>query len=372
MATTEKNQFTPDYAVHPGSILREILESRNIKQVDLAQRCDLSEKKVSRIVNEKAPISAQLAMRLERVLGMSADIWNGLMADYQLHQTRQKERDELSEAVSWAKKFPVDEMVGRGWLPDGLEGADLVDAVLRFFDVGSINGWTRKWGQLGVSYRHSGAFQSSEKALAVWLQAGEHLARNIPCAPFDKSEFDQALDSIRDLTTKEPEVFEARMRELASSCGIALALVPELEETRAYGATRWLSPEKAFIALSLRHKWEGQFWFSFFHEAAHIALHGKREAFVDEKPNQKETADQEALEEEADEFAQNLLIPQDAYEQFVSGQAYKKKTNVRAFARRVGIAPGIVVGRLQHDGYLPWNWMNDLKRKFTFVDSTRA
>ena len=141
--------------------------------------------------------------------------------------------------------------------------------------------------------------------------------------------------------------------------------VPELPKTRLSGATRWLSSDKALIVQSLRYRTDDQFWFTFFHEAAHVLLHGKRARFVDE-------ADAERTPEEdaADCFAADHLTPLAAYRQLAEASS-PSEAQIVAFAETIGIAPGLVVGRLQHDGVIPFDRFQDLKRKFRFaVDAT--
>ncbi len=82
-------KYDPDYAVAPGEILEETLGARNIKKVDLAQRCGLSAKTISLIISGEAPISPDTSVQLERALGVSANIWNNLEANYRLFQAKQ-------------------------------------------------------------------------------------------------------------------------------------------------------------------------------------------------------------------------------------------------------------------------------------------
>ena len=74
-------KYEPDYVVTPGEILEENLEARNIKKNDLAQRCGLSTKTISLIINGTAPISPETALCFQRVLGVSANIWSNLEAN---------------------------------------------------------------------------------------------------------------------------------------------------------------------------------------------------------------------------------------------------------------------------------------------------
>lgn len=114
-----------------------------------------------------------------------------------------------------------------------------------------------------------------------------------------------------------------------------------------------------FVAAKLvLYKTDDQFWFSFFHEAGHILLHGKRNVFLEFKENQK---DEE--EKEANKFAADLLIPQDEWKRFLALSQKRTKAGIRQFASEIGIAPGIVVGRLQHEKELQPSHCNDLKRR---------
>ena len=92
-----------------------------------------------------------------------------------------------------------------------------------------------------------------------------------------------------------------------------------------------------------------------FHEAAHVLLHSKKGVFVDDingNGTEQET--------EANEWASNILVPKPAWDQFASSLP-KSVHTVREFADEQGIAPGIVVGMLQHKGLLPWTHLNSLK-----------
>ena len=82
------NQFRPDYAVPPGSILQEHLDVQGISQAEFARRCGLPQQLISEIIAGKAAVNAQTAHLFERELGPAADIWLGIETDYRLHQQR--------------------------------------------------------------------------------------------------------------------------------------------------------------------------------------------------------------------------------------------------------------------------------------------
>ncbi len=111
------------------------------------------------------------------------------------------------------------------------------------------------------------------------------------------------------------------------------------------------------MQLSLRYKTDDQLWFTFFHEAGHILLHGKRQVFLE-----IDGKDSEEDEDEANTFASDILIPPIQWQQFIAQDTYRTKVGIQEFAQKIGIAPGIVVGCLQHEKLLPFSHCNDLKR----------
>jgi len=117
--------------------------------------------------------------------------------------------------------------------------------------------------------------------------------------------------------------------------------------------------------MTLRHKFDDHFWFTFFHEAAHVFLHSKKGIFID---GIKTGCQEGALEDQANRFAANLLIPPRDYFELIKLGDFSKP-GIKSFARSIGIAPGIVVGRLQKDGKIQYSWHNDLKQRFKFVET---
>jgi len=161
------------------------------------------------------------------------------------------------------------------------------------------------------------------------------------------------------------------MRELLHQAGVALVLVPAIPRAHVSGVARWLNASRPLIQLSLYDKSNDKFWFTFFHEAAHILLHAntkeeRKSVFLDD-PNATHTDD--PAEHEANRRAGDFLIPQD-YVGELSG--LRTKAAVVDFSRRAGIHPGIVVGRLQHDKLIDPSWMNDLKVNFRLKEAGDA
>ena len=359
---TAAHRYEPDYAVPPGWVLKERLDAQGMSATELARRCGRSPKLISEILAEKAPIEPKTALQLEKVLGVDASIWLRIEADYRLQQSRAAEAQQASRASAWSRSFPLRELARRGVTEKPTTDAEMVSSLLSFFGVATVEAWEAKYGTASVAYRHSPSFQSDPFALSAWLRLAERDASDQACTDFDASTFRGSLKEIRQLTRAPVSESLEQTRQLCNSAGVALALVKPLPKTRLSGAAWWLSSHRPLIALSARHKTDDHLWFSFFHEAAHILLHGKKNVFVDGVDNSEN-----AMEAGANAWAARFLIPRASWRRFVD-RGTLGRSDVQRYAEALGIAPGIVVGSLQHGGFLPWNHLNDLKVRLQWAD----
>lgn len=367
MVDARREALEPDYAVPPGETLRETLESIGMSQADLARRAELSTKHVNQIIQGEAPITPETAVALERVTRVPARIWNGLEANFQAQRVRIAQRRRLDpDDLTWLRRFPVAELARRHAIPGSNDPHLLYDQLLGFFGVASRNAWERVWRSPEAAFRQSPAFQADAFAVAAWLRLGELDAGDIETEPFDRPAFRAALDEIRGFMTSDPRDFHPRMVDLCAQAGVALVIVAEVKGARASGASRWLSPGKAIIQLSLRYRWEDHFWFSFFHEGGHLYLHGKRRAFIDVSSETEAGGSSDGdLEVEANKFAADLLIPPSQ-----AGRLKEIETTgeIHELASELGIPPGIVVGRMQREGHIGWHQHNGLRRRFVLSE----
>jgi len=358
--------YVPDYAVPPGETLEEALEELGMSQSELARRTGRPEKTINEIIKGKAAITAETATQLERVTGIAARLWLRLESDYRAALVRQAEREQLRGQIGWLESFPYSALVKRGLLRDASDPVDRLVEALRFFGVASIDTWRGMWTETQAAYHHSAAFTSDEKALAAWLRCGEIEAQKTTCAPYDRAQFLRVLREIRALTSQRFEVIWDRMVELCASAGVALVFTQELPGTHVSGATRWLGPRKAILQLSLRYLSDDQLWFAFFHEGAHIVLHGKRERFL--STDLVENSPIEDVEIEASNWAAEFLIPPKDLHSFIE-RGILDIVSIRTFAAALGIAPGIVVGQLQYRKAIPFNRANQLKQRYRWTSA---
>ena len=353
--------FRPDWVSSPGESIADLLEERGWNQTSFAERMEYTEKHISLLINGKAALTEETAFKLEKVTGIDAGFWLTREAQYREALGRIEEEKSLTKEIDWLKELPIRHMLALHWIDSYENPGAQVAECLRFFGVASPNAWRSSYREPVAAFRASKSFSLDAAATCTWLRQGEREAANIPTQPFDKAAFKSSLSFIRSLTNEpNPEEFVPKLTEFCAAVGVAVVFAAAPKGCPVSGATKWLSPTKALLMLSLRHKTNDHLWFSFFHEAGHLILHGKRMLFID-----GDGALDDQHEDEANRFARDVLIP--------PSHAGTLKTldntedDVLRFARSVGIAPGIVVGRMQKDGQLEWKTrLNHLKEKYSF------
>jgi HTH-type transcriptional regulator / antitoxin HigA len=356
-------EFAPDWLTFPGETVADLLEERGWTQTEFASRTGFSTKHINQLLKGKASISEDTALKLERVLGSTAKFWMSLENQYREQVARNEANESLGSEKSWLKELPLADMVKFKWVRKFSDKAAQVSECLSYFGVASVNAWRNQYEQPVAVYRASAELKRHPASVAAWLRSGEKFAEEMRCGQYSSELFESALNDARELTIeKDPNIFIPRLIDICSAAGVSVVLEPAPKGCPVSGATKWLSPNKALIMLSLRGKTDDKLWFTFFHEAGHLIKHGKKLIFLDIlgrdglDPNE---------EEEANSFARDLLISPGEYLEFCESSIFTDKT-IRAFANKIGVAPGIILGRLQFDGQIRWNQLNHLKRSYTW------
>jgi HTH-type transcriptional regulator/antitoxin HigA len=359
MATNQ--EIYSDLVIPPGEYLEEVIEDLGMTKDELARRMNRPAPKLSAIFKGDKAITPDTALQLEKVVGVPAHVWTGLEAEYRLALARShqdEEQNRLKKESPLVKRFPYSDLVKLGLVAKRSRSTEKVMELQRFFGVASL------YTVLSLR-RYQAAFRAgrperSPEAVAAWLRIGELGAQRIPCAPFRKSRLKSSLEAVRAMTLQPPENFQENLHELLAESGVALVLCPHLPRTYAQGATFWLGRDKAVVMMTLRYKWADVFWFSLFHELGHILLHNPQAVILEGKNDDPALKE---LEDEADQFAADTLIPAKLYEAFVkTGRFFAG--SIERFAKQVGISTGIVVGRLQKEGHIRPSWHNSLRMRF--------
>jgi HTH-type transcriptional regulator / antitoxin HigA len=350
--------FCPQWASAPGETIADILSERNMSEDEFARKLGQSADHARSLLQGRSTITIAIARQLERTVGGSVEFW--IARDYQYRQQTARLREADQE---WLSQLPLADMVRFGWITPEPHPSEEVRACLRFFDVANVSNWHETYNGLQqmVAFRTSPSFDSQPAAVITWLRRGEIESYSVKCNPWNPEAFRTSLPEIRSLTRQQdPYQFLPALTDLCAASGVALVIVRAPRGCRASGATRFLSPQKALLQLSFRYLTDDHFWFTFFHEAGHLLLHGRDEFFL-EGPETPSTQQ----EEQANEFAANTLVPLDLRDEMLR---LKTSRAIIRFARRIGISRGVVVGQLQHLGRLGHDQLNGLKARYQWRD----
>ncbi|WP_322768500.1 ImmA/IrrE family metallo-endopeptidase [Frankia sp. Cr1] len=357
----ETNELVPDWSIHPGTFLGTLLEKRAIRQSELAERTGLTTKHVNQIVNGVIGISGDVAVRLERVLGVPTRYWIQLDADYTAHASQQKARHQLSEFTAWARGF--DDTTLRRHRIVGAEDESTVkiEKILKFFSVASPDAFEQAWIRPRVSFRRRQSFTVAEQNTALWLRLVERSAEQADVIPLHQRTLRDVARTLPGMTNLGIlDGFHA-VRSILAQAGVILTFVREVPGTRVCGATWWLGKDRPVIGVTERHRKPDILWFNIAHEIGHILLHPNRTTFLD---LDSEKSEQDTAEMEADRFAEGILIPE-------GSDALIKQANTRQelalLSARLGVGATIVAGR---HARLTGNWRvgSGLRGKITDAD----
>lgn len=356
------DEFRPNWASPPGNTICDVLEERGISLERFAAELQLSRDVADDLIGGGQPITQDIAAGLERYLGATATFWLTRDSHYRRQLVRLAEQKTQEEAREWIGALPLKDMIRFGWitLPRNLEGK--LAACFDYFGVPDFATWRERYSntlQL-AAFRTSPTFEAEPAAVSAWFRRGELMGEAIACAPWDTERFRETLFELRALTKKkDPKHFLPALQKACAACGVAVVVVPTPSGCRASGATKFIRQNRALMLLSFRYLSDDHFWFTFFHEAGHLLLHGNTAVFLEETRKDRTITDEER---EANAFARDMLIPP-ALQPGLRTLPTRKRDIVR-FAMEAGVSPGIVVGQLQHMGRVSYERLNGYKRRY--------
>jgi len=357
----------PTAVPHPGDVVVDYLEFHGWAQRDLARRTGLTPKTISEICNGKAPITASTALFLEKALQRPAHFWLNLQRQFDEAEARLYELAKSVRWSDWARKFPLKEMQKLRFLK---AGKSEVETLLNFLGVASPESWNAVWDASNVAYRQTRKFTTSVESISAWVRETELVAAGLQTADFNEQLLRSSIEELRHLTRTRADMVMEPIQNICAAAGVAVVWVPELPHCGISGCARWLPDKKALIGLTLRYKTDDQMWFTFFHELGHVLLHRKKQPFVldnaaGDLSDKVIDPEMQQYESEANQFAGDTLIPPAALGEFVRKNTFTSE-EIHDFAEAIGVGPGVVVGRLQHEGLLARHQGNALKQKLNW------
>ncbi|MGI8581851.1 MAG: ImmA/IrrE family metallo-endopeptidase [Chitinophagaceae bacterium] len=342
----------------PGDDIAETIKYNKMSQAELAKRLGKKPSKVHDIITGKEPITVNTALQLEKVLGMSAQYWLNRESNYREKLTRLQQKEFLETCKGWLSEQPVKQLKQCGYLKAKDIGPAMVEETLQFYGVTTPEQWESIYVKeyAMASYRKSPAHKDALGSMAAFLRIGEIEMRKLNVAGFTKTNFKNLLTTIKALAVKHPANFKKKLQQLCADAGVAIVYTTCLPKAPVSGATRWIG-NNPLIQLTDRHKTSDHFWFTFFHEAGHVLLHGKKKIFLEDFEGYKEDGKKEM---EADTFAAKSLLPETFVDELPKDFT---EDDVVKMAKKYKTAPGIVVGRLQHLKLAHYSFGKGLKKK---------
>lgn len=354
-----------DWFSKPGDAICALMHRRGVTADALAWHLDSGLDEVRGLLDGSNRIDVRTSAVLSELLGGSQGFWLRRQENFEQALARALQ-SAAEQAEDWLDHVPMPRARGRR-----ATSADAVLEELRrrmlFYGVPNLASWQRRYGRIctDTHFRRSLSFVPQDPAVLLWLRRGELEADLVHTRSWSSDRLRERLHQIRQLTRiNHPSRFLPKLRALCGEAGVAVVVVRTPRGCHASGATRLVSPDKAMMLLSFRHRADDQFWFTVFHEIGHLLLHGA-ETFVDGD----ETPDDD-LEKEANDFARKCIIPPDREEEFLELKA--NRNAIIRFSVSSGIAAGLTVGQMQHRSMIEHSQMNFLKRRWTWEDIEHA
>lgn len=272
---------------------------------EFALRTDKPDKTIIAVLNGDSSITAEMAVLFERVTRIPAYIWLSHQRGYDEFKAREKLKAAVERAMPWAKRFPLNELTRKGWIPAVSGIREKTARMLDFFAFSTHHAWEEYYfrQKLKVAFRISLKRVNEPYALSVWLRKGEIQAEELMAAAYDPKKFKAVLTEVKSLlSAPNPDFFETLQR-ICLEAGVKVVHTPRLNNIAVSGCTRWLN-DTPLIQLSGPIRQGRTFSFTFFHEAGHILLHGKKDIFLEHV----EYSDKDVVKErEADAFAEKWM-----------------------------------------------------------------
>jgi HTH-type transcriptional regulator/antitoxin HigA len=349
--------------VHPSEILGDILDDRGITQKQLAGRLGISEKHMSELLSGNVSITVAMAMKFEFVLGTPAETWLKLQANYDMVMSRLSIEEQFDEQFESEKNILSDfrdcysNLQKWDLVAKTLKPKERYKNILNYFGVPSL--------QLLLNNYYPAKFRKShdepdQYCIAAWIRFGEkQYETGLAQASFDASKFTKSLKEVRHLTKEPISDASKKLVEVCADSGVSLVFTPYFSKSYINGATRWVAPSRPLIQLSEKNKRSDALWFTFFHEAAHLILHSRKQSYINWDKPTLSFGEEEA---QADQYARDILIPKDKYEIFLAKGDYSD-ISIRGFCQALGIGADILAGRLAYEGKIDWSVASKHQRK---------
>lgn len=349
----------PAESFPPGDVIKEEMDARGWSQVELAEILGRPARLVNELLAGKRAITPETAQGLAAAFGTPAEFWMNLESQWQLAKI--KVDDAVARRSRLYAKFPVKDMIRRGWISATKSLDQLELEFQRYFDVTDLDAPVVQPG----AFRRS--VTTATPAQHAWVRRVRQLGVSVHVKRFDAKHLDSCLADLRRLLGDAAEV--RHVPRILAEAGIRLVIIESLPGSKIDGVCLWLDDGSPVIGLSVRFDRIDWFWFTLFHELMHVKNQdgSATNPIIDtELVGDDDMADTELpdYERRADREAQELLVSSRDLDNFIDRvRPLYSYDRVVGFATRLQIHPGIVVGQLQRRKEIPYSNLRKLLEK---------
>ncbi len=339
------NGLSPDFIIHPGETIKEVLEERQMNQEELAIRTGFSPKHISEVVNGKRGISPSFAKSLEYVFGMPASFWINLQGIYDkeiLEYKEQKEIDENEVSIVKSLKSLINYAENMGVMT---KTQNTISQIIELRNICNVNNLTyiNNLVTSQVAFRKSQTVETNVYVLYVWLRICELIAEKSNIVnEYSTEKLTANINNIKECMFLEINKAIEQLKKIFAECGITFQVVKNFKGAPVQGFIKKID-NKIILSMTIRRSFADEFWFALFHEMGHL-LNGDivNTQFIDYEDSKSD------MENKADKFASNALINEEDYNQFIEKSDLTEKEIIE-FAKTQEVQPFIVVGRIQKE-----------------------
>ncbi len=363
---TTVNEFYTDIAFHPGETLVEKLDELKMGPKEFAVRTGKPEKTIIAILKGDSSITPEMAVLFESVLKIPANFWIKRQFSFDEFKAREKRVIAIEEAKDWAKCFPIADMVRCGWIGLQTKAEQKVATLFNFFGVSSPDAWKDYFfnQQLKVAFRISLAHTKEPYAISAWIRQGEIQASELKCGDYSETQFKKALKEIKTIMATQPDDYFVQLQKLCLACGVKVVYTPCIKKAPLSGATRWID-DNPLIQLTGRYKQNDRFWFTFFHEAGHIILHGKKDIFLEDIEYSEADLQKE---KQANDYAVTWTFSNEEEQEVLKATPLTIE-KIESFAKKFNTHPALIIGRFHKKELLHYSQGREFFVKLDFIDN---
>ncbi len=327
-------------AEHPGQRVKALLVEAGWTQAELAHVLGVPAATVNQIVQGKRPVTAGMAKLLGVAFARAAIEFADLQTRWDLVHAPEPDEEVRSRALAQSR-FPIRAMIKRGWISDA-PGASTHNELCRFLGVNTLE----RIGEIGHAAKKSteGALTGEQVA---WLYRVRQIAKEMVPEEYSPDKLHEVIAALSGLRS-DPNGIRFVPR-LLNKAGVRFVVCETLPGSRIDGVCLWLNEKSPVIGMSLRYDRIDNFWFVLRHECAHVLHgHGRDSAIIDADLDGDVSASVDEEERIANGEAADFCAPAKELNDFyLRKRPFFAEREVLAFAKRIKVHPGLVVGQLQ-------------------------